>query len=119
MQINGQFFIASGQSSAMRMKSIEPVFVAELFCQIHGELLSLLRNLSGDDWVKPTAARQWVVKDIAAHLLDGDIRRLSYQRDKAPMVAPETPGAPSSSESAPSSSESDGYRDLVDFLNQL
>jgi len=120
MQINGQFFIASGQSSAMRMKSIEPVFVTELFCQIHAELLSLLSNLSGDDWVKPTAARQWVVKDIAAHLLDGDIRRLSYQRDKAPMVAPETPGSPSST--APSStapSSTDGYRELVDFLNQL
>jgi len=150
MQINGQFFIASGQSSAMRMKSIEPVFVTELFCQIHAELLSLLSNLSGDDWVKPTAARQWVVKDIAAHLLDGDIRRLSYQRDKAPMVAPETPGSPSStapsstapsstapsstapsstapsstapSSTAPSStapSSTDGYRELVDFLNQL
>src|SRR5262249_56794244 len=90
----------------MRMKSIEPFFVTELFCQIHAELLSLLRNLSGDDWVKPTAARQWVVKDIAAHLLDGDIRRLSYQRDKAPMVAPETPDSPPStapSSTAPSS----------------
>jgi len=87
------------------MKSIEPVFVTELFCQIHAELLSLLRNLSGDDWIKPTAARQWAVKDIAAHLLDGDVRRLSYQRDKAPMVSPETPV--------------ENYRDLVNFLNQL
>jgi uncharacterized protein (TIGR03083 family) len=112
MQIIGQFFITRGQSPAMRMKPVEPVFVAELFCQIHDELLSLLRNLSGDDWSKPTAARQWVVKDIVAHLLDTDIRRLSYQRDKAPMVPPETP-------ITPSSSESDGYRDLVNFLNQL
>src|SRR5262249_23136124 len=85
--------------------SIEPVFVTELFCQIHAELLSLLRNLSGDDWIKPTAARQWVVKDIVAHLLDGDVRRLSFQRDKAPMVSPET--------------AVENYRDLVDFLNQL
>lgn len=105
MRDNGQFFIARGQSPAMSMKSVEPVFVSELFCQIHCELLSLLRNLSGDDWSKPTAARQWAVKDIAAHLLDGDIRRLSYQRDKAPMVPPETP--------------IENHRDLVDFLNQL
>ncbi|MGH9752565.1 MAG: maleylpyruvate isomerase N-terminal domain-containing protein [Blastocatellia bacterium] len=89
----------------MRMKLVEPIFVTELFCQIHGELLSLLGNLSGDDWNKPTAARLWTVKDIAAHLLDTDIRRLSYQRDKAPMVPPEAP--------------IENYRDLVNFLNQL
>jgi uncharacterized protein (TIGR03083 family) len=87
------------------MKSVEPVFYAGLFCQIHDELLSLLKSLSDDDWSKPTAARQWAVKDVAAHLLDGDIRRLSYQRDRAPMVPP---GAPI-----------ENYRDLVDFLNQL
>ncbi len=87
------------------MKSVEPIFVTELFCQIHGELLSLLRNLSADDWNKPTAARQWAVKDIVAHLLDGDVRRLSYQRDKAPMVPPETPIK--------------SHGDLVGFLNQL
>jgi len=92
------------------MKPVEPIFVAELFCRIHGELLSLLGNLSGDDWNKPTAARAWVVKDIVAHLLDSDIRRLSYQRDKAPMIPPESPIAPSAPE---------GYRDLVGFLNQL
>ncbi|HKQ74458.1 MAG TPA: maleylpyruvate isomerase N-terminal domain-containing protein [Blastocatellia bacterium] len=99
----------------MRMKPVEPVFVTELFCQIHDQLLSLLRNLSGDDWSKPTAARQWVVKDIAAHLLDGDIRRLSYQRDNAPMVPRETPIAPASS----ATTSNDEYRDLVNFLNQL
>jgi uncharacterized protein (TIGR03083 family) len=105
MRDHGQFLIAHGQSSAARMKSVEPIFVTELFCQIHGELLSLLRNLSGDDWSKPTAARMWTVKDVVAHLLDGDVRRLSYQRDKAPMVPPEAP--------------IENYRDLVNFLNRL
>ncbi|HZF37409.1 MAG TPA: maleylpyruvate isomerase N-terminal domain-containing protein, partial [Blastocatellia bacterium] len=87
------------------MKLVEPIFVTELFCQIHGELLSLLRNLSADDWSKGAAARLWTVKDIAAHLLDTDIRRLSYRRDKMPMVPPEAP--------------IENYRDLVNFLNQL
>jgi uncharacterized protein (TIGR03083 family) len=87
------------------MKSVEPIFATELFCRIQDELLSLLRSLSADDWSKPTAARLWTVKDIAAHLLDSDIRRLSYQRDKAPMVPPEAP--------------IENYRDLVNFLNQL
>jgi uncharacterized protein (TIGR03083 family) len=87
------------------MKSVEPIFATELFCRIQDELLSLLRSLSADDWSNPTAARLWTVKDIAAHLLDSDIRRLSYQRDKAPMVPPEAP--------------IENYRDLVNFLNQL
>jgi len=87
------------------MKSVEPIFVAELFGEIHDELLKLLRSLSDEDWYKPTVAGAWQVRDIAAHLLDSDIRRLSFQRDKAPMVPPDAP--------------IESYRDLVGFLNQL
>lgn len=87
------------------MKPVEPIFVTELFGEIHEELLRLLRGLSDEAWYKPTVARSWQVRDIAAHLLDSDIRRLSFQRDKAPMVSPETP--------------IENYRDLVDFLNRL
>jgi uncharacterized protein (TIGR03083 family) len=87
------------------MKPVEPIFVAELFGEIHEELLKLLRSLSDDDWYKPTVAGAWQVRDIAAHLLDSDIRRLSFQRDKAPVVPPDK--------------AIESYRDLVDFLNQL
>jgi uncharacterized protein (TIGR03083 family) len=87
------------------MKPVEPILVAELFGEIHEELLKLLRSLPDDDWYKPTVAGAWQVRDIAAHLLDSDIRRLSFQRDQAPMVPPEKP--------------IESYRDLVDFLNQL
>ena len=87
------------------MKPVEPIFVADLFGEIHEELLMLLRGLSADDWYKPTVAGNWQVRDIAAHLLDSDIRRLSFQRDNAPQVPPETP--------------IESYADLVGFLNQL
>ncbi len=87
------------------MKPVEPIFVADLFGEIHEELLTLLRGLSVDDWYKPTVAGNWQVRDIVAHLLDSDIRRLSFQRDKAPMVPPEKPIG--------------SYPDLVGFLNQL
>jgi uncharacterized protein (TIGR03083 family) len=87
------------------MNPVEPIHVTDLFCEIHGELLSMLRTLPAEDWYKPTAARAWAVRDIVAHLLDSDIRRLSFQRDQAPMVPPESP--------------INSYRDLVDFLNQL
>jgi uncharacterized protein (TIGR03083 family) len=87
------------------MKPVGPIFVADLFGELHEELLALLRSLSNDDWYKPTVAGSWLVRDIAAHLLDSDIRRLSFQRDQAPMVPPDKPIA--------------SYADLVGFLNQL
>lgn len=87
------------------MKPVEPIFVADLFGELHEELLALLCGLSQDDWYKPTVAGSWLVRDIVAHLLDSDIRRLSFQRDQAPMVPPDKPIA--------------SYADLVGFLNQL
>jgi hypothetical protein len=52
-----------------------------LFAPLHAELMSLLRGLKADDWEKPTVARAWRVRDVAAHLLDTQLRRLSGQRD--------------------------------------
>jgi hypothetical protein len=52
-----------------------------LFAPLHDELLSLLRSLKADDWKKPTVARAWCVRDVAAHLLDTQLRRLSGHRD--------------------------------------
>ncbi len=87
------------------MKPVEPIFAADLFGELHEELLELLRSLSAEDWYKPTVAGSWQVRDIAAHLLDSDIRRLSFQRDNAPQVPPDNP--------------IQSYADLVGFLNQL
>jgi uncharacterized protein (TIGR03083 family) len=45
------------------------------------ELLDLLAELDPDDWVRPTAAGRWSVRDIALHLLDDDLGCLSRGRD--------------------------------------
>lgn len=87
------------------MHPVAPLFTVELFPPLHAELLALLRSLSKADWDKPTVAPLWNVKDVVAHLLDGDIRRLSFQRDNLPPLQPDTP--------------IEGYRDLVDFLNRM
>ena len=63
------------------MQPIEPVDTRHLFAPLHGELMALLRSLAPDDWTKPTIARAWQVRDVAAHLLDTQLRRLSMQRD--------------------------------------
>jgi hypothetical protein len=52
-----------------------------LFAPLHAELMSLLRGLTADDWEKPTVAKSWRVRDVAAHLADTQLRRVSGQRD--------------------------------------
>jgi hypothetical protein len=55
------------------MKPLQPIIVTHLFPEILAELLTLLSNLSAEEWEKPTVCEGWSVKDIALHLLgDGD-----------------------------------------------
>ena len=63
------------------MKTPEPVIVTTLFPEIHGELITLLKSLSESDWQKPTVCPNWSVKDVALHLLGGEIGNLSRRRD--------------------------------------
>jgi len=87
------------------MRRPEPIFITDLFPPLYDELFALLARLCDEDWRRPTVASRWNVKDVAAHLLDGDIRRLSFQRDAEPLTAPRTPIT--------------GYRSLVDHLDAL
>ena len=83
---------------------LAPVFLVDLFPGLHAELMTLLQGLRPGDWNRPTACALWSVKDIAAHLLDGSLRRLSFGRDGLSAE----PDAPISS-----------YADLVGYLNHL
>jgi len=58
----------------------QPILVSHLFPVLDAKLLELLRSLNGSDWSK-FALPKWTVKDVAAHLLDGNVRRLSMGRD--------------------------------------
>lgn len=53
----------------------------DLFPVLDAELIALLKSLSSEDWKQPTRAPLWTVKDIASHLLDGNLRMLSASRD--------------------------------------
>jgi uncharacterized protein (TIGR03083 family) len=63
------------------MEPLTVIHTAELFPGLHAELISLLRGLDEGDWSRPTVAGAWRVRDVAAHLLDGDLRKLSAGRD--------------------------------------
>lgn len=80
-----------------------PIPTLHLFLPLDQKLIRLLKSLSLEDWKKPTLAKLWTVKDVAAHLLDGNLRTLALSQNYV--------GDP------PSAIES--YRDLVDYLNRL
>ena len=85
------------------MPPLPPVETAPLLAPLHQELIRLLRGLSPEDWERPATPR-WRVRDVAAHLLDGDVRRLSAGRDGV-ALRPDVP--------------IQGYDDLVSWLNWL
>jgi hypothetical protein len=49
--------------------------------------VALLRDLDDENWAKPTVAGPWRVRDVVAHLLDGDLRKLSGGRDGHQVTA--------------------------------
>jgi uncharacterized protein (TIGR03083 family) len=63
------------------MSPTPPITVSHLFSKLDDKLIELLSSLSKEEWHAPTIAKLWTVKDIAAHLLDGNIRTLSMSRD--------------------------------------
>jgi uncharacterized protein (TIGR03083 family) len=68
-----------------------PIDTAPLFAGLHRELMALLRDLAPDDWERPTRAGAWRVRDVAAHLLDGALRKLTFHRDGVPPPPPPAP----------------------------
>jgi hypothetical protein len=63
------------------MKISRQIDVRPFFGEVCDELHSLLRSLSTEEWHRATSSSQRQVRDIATHLLDGSLRRISLQRD--------------------------------------
>ncbi len=63
------------------LQPLGPILTAHLFPKVEALLIDLLRSLSDDDWERQTVAPKWTVRDVAAHLLDTQLRKLSICRD--------------------------------------
>src|SRR5712671_6177630 len=59
---------------------LQPIFTAHLFPKLEAKLIELLRSLTPLDWEKQTLAPKWKVKDVAAHLLDTQLRKLAASK---------------------------------------
>jgi uncharacterized protein (TIGR03083 family) len=59
----------------------QPILCAHLLRKVDARLLELLGALAADEWDLETVAPDWRVRDVAAHLLDTPLRKLSLVRD--------------------------------------
>lgn len=80
-----------------------PVDVVHLLPVLDSKLIELMASLTPEEWQKQTIAKKWVVKDVAAHLLDSNVRILSIMRDNY----------------FGEQANIQSYQELVDFLNGL
>lgn len=78
--------------------------VRPLFGPLDEALQTLLDRLEPADWTAPVSAGSWCVRDVVCHLLDGNLRALSVQRD---LYAGELPP------------DNAGYSEMVEWLNRL
>ncbi len=86
------------------MKKPENIDFVALMPELDQLLFKLLEGLSAEDWGQQTISPKWKVKDVAVHLLDGNLRTLSMLRDKYYGEKPENINS---------------FEDLIDFLNRL
>jgi uncharacterized protein (TIGR03083 family) len=59
-----------------------PILCAHLLRTVDEKLIELLSSLTTDEWDLPTLVPLWKVRDVAAHLLDTALRKLSMARDR-------------------------------------
>lgn len=86
-----------------RISGTAPILSAPLLRRVDARLIELLRDLRPEEWDLQTIAPAWKVRDVAAHLLDTPLRKLSLVRDGYFGETVEIP--------AP--------QDLVDFVNRI
>lgn len=78
--------------------------VLPIFPALNEALIDVLKSLKPQDWERKTVCANWTVKDIAVHLLDTNIRRLSIGRDGYSFLK---------------NKQFATYEEMVAFLNEL
>jgi uncharacterized protein (TIGR03083 family) len=64
-----------------RTSGLDPILCAHLLREVDQRLIELLESLAPLEWDLQTVAPLWKVRDVAAHLLDTALRKLSMVRD--------------------------------------
>lgn len=64
-----------------QISGTQPILCAPLLRHVDAKLIQLFRDLRPEEWTIQTIAPEWKVRDVAAHLLDTVLRKLSMVRD--------------------------------------
>jgi len=59
----------------------KPILTAHLLPIVEARLIEVLKSLRASEWETATIVPGWKVKDVASHLLDTQLRKLSIVRD--------------------------------------
>ncbi|SNC63184.1 TIGR03083 family protein [Hymenobacter gelipurpurascens] len=86
------------------MQPLPQLHTAHLLPVLDQHLQQVISSLREPEWELPTVAPRWSVRDVALHLLDGNLRTLSMLRDG--HFADSGPASPA-------------YPDVVQYLNAL
>ena len=81
-----------------------PISSLDALDHVEAELLALLDTITPAEWDAPTIVPSWRVRHVAAHLLDGALRKLTIVRDGLSVERP-------------ASGSADDVRDFVNRLN--
>jgi hypothetical protein len=82
---------------------MKPIETLHLFQDLNQELIYFLADLKPDEWLLPSPIDGRSIKDLASHLVDGCLRRISMQRDhffEAEAIVPQN------------------HHELVEFIQQ-
>src|SRR5437762_12883388 len=86
-----------------QVSGTEPILCAPLLRRVDAKLIDLLRDLRPEEWDLQTLAPAWKVRDVAAHLLDTALRKLSMVRDRCFVEQPNITS----------------QQDVIDLVNRL
>jgi len=86
-----------------QVSGTEPILCAPLLRRVDARLIDLLRDLRPEEWDLQTLAPGWTVRDVAAHLLDTALRKLSMVRDRCFIEQPNITS----------------QQDVIDLVNRL
>ena len=65
----------------------DPILCSHLLRRVDERLIDLLSSLTPSEWDLKTIVPLWRVRDVAAHLLDTILRKLSMVRDSCYVEA--------------------------------
>ncbi len=89
--------------SFLSLKPPDPVLTVDLFPGLHAGLVELLSGLDAAAWEQPIRFSTWTVRDVALHLLGGELGNLSRRRDVY----------------TPTAKRFESASELVAFINEL